>query len=227
VRTASWTAVRAVRLPVGVVRAVRSGPRRLAVCRAALAGAIVLLGGCASLMASGTPASGTHPASPTSRTTSPAPTGGTPVDVAQRTHEYLSPPPPAQSAAGGAPSAVAAVTAFASAYINWTARTVAGDLRSLAAGSVGQARSAMELAAAQTAADYQLQRGGIANSGQVEAVAPLRGRPNRYVVVTLERTTATATTAYQGLAPAWHIAIASVVQLAPGRWVVSGWQPES
>ena len=33
----------------------------------------------------------------------------------------------------------------------------------------------MALAAAQTAGDYELQRGGIANSGTVEAVAPLAG----------------------------------------------------
>jgi hypothetical protein len=100
-------------------------------------------------------------------------------------------------------------------------------MRSLAAHSVGQARSAMQLAAAQTAADYELQRGGIANSGTVEAVAPLRGRANQYVVVTRELTTATATTAYRGLRPAWHLAIATVAQPTPGEWVLSGWQPQN
>ena len=100
-------------------------------------------------------------------------------------------------------------------------------MRELASESVGQARSAMQLAAAQTAQDYELQRGGIANSGTVEAVAPLFGRRGQYVVVTRELTTATATTAYQGLRPAWHVAIAAVVQLRPGQWVVSRWQPES
>lgn len=146
---------------------------------------------------------------------------------AQATHEYPSPPAPAQAAAGGSASPSRAVGNFAGAFINWTADTVAVRMRVLASESVGQARSSMQLAAAQTAQDYELQRGGIANSGTVEAVAPLAGRRDQYVVVTRELTTATATTAYQGLRPAWHVAIAAVVQLRPGRWVVSRWQPES
>jgi hypothetical protein len=85
----------------------------------------------------------------------------------------------------------------------------------------------MELAAAQTANDYELQRGGIANSGQVEAVAALANQPHQYVVVTREATSATNTTAYQGLRPAWHVTIATVTELGPGRWAVSNWQPES
>jgi hypothetical protein len=85
----------------------------------------------------------------------------------------------------------------------------------------------VQLAAAETAGDYELQRDGIANSGQVEAVAPLRGHPNQYVVVTRELTSATATDAYQGLAPAWHVTVATVREQSPGVWVVSGWQPES
>lgn len=145
---------------------------------------------------------------------------------AQATHEYPSPTPPPQTATGATSTASQAVRAFATAYINWTARTVAGDMESLAGRSVGQARSAMTLAAAQTADDYELQRGGISNQGTVEAVAPLPGHRNQYVVVTLESTTATNTSAYQGLRPAWHVAVATVTEQSPGRWVVSGWQPE-
>lgn len=156
-----------------------------------------------------------------------SPPARSPVVQAQATHEYPSPAPPSQSVTGEMASAASAIAAFASAYINWTAETVSGDMRALAARSIGQARSAAQLAAAQTAGDYELQRGGIANSGVVEAVAPLRGRRDQYVVVTRELTTATATTAYQGLRPAWHVAIATVAQLTPGKWVVSGWQPES
>jgi hypothetical protein len=100
-------------------------------------------------------------------------------------------------------------------------------MSALAARSIGQARAATELAAAQTASDYELQRGGIANHGSVEAVAPLRESPGQYVVVTREVTTATATTAYQGLEPAWHVAIATVTMQRPGQWVLSGWQPEN
>lgn len=148
------------------------------------------------------------------------------VQVAQARHEYPAPAPPPERAPG-VPSAVAAVTQFAASYVNWTAQTVAADMAALAARSVGQARAAMELAAAETAGDYELQRGGIANHGRVEAVAPLRGAANRYVVVTLEQTTATATSAYDGLAPAWHVTVATIREEAPGAWVISGWQPES
>ncbi len=147
--------------------------------------------------------------------------------TAQTTHEYPSPAPPPQRALGGSPSAPVAIRAFAQAYINWTASTVAGDMRALAARSIGQARSAMQLAAATTASDYELQQGGIANSGTVEAVSPLPSAGNQFVVVTRESTTAKNTTAYQGLRPAWHVALATVARLAGGVWVVSGWQPES
>ena len=58
-------------------------------------------------------------------------------------------------------------------------------------------------------------------------MAPLPGAHSQYVVVTLERTTATNTGAYDGLRPAWHVTVATVTQLTPGRWVVSGWQPDS
>jgi hypothetical protein len=122
---------------------------------------------------------------------------------------------------------MAAVEAFASAYINWDPGSVSTDMRELAARSVGQARAATQLAAAQTADDYELQRGGIANAGTVEAIAPLPAQHDEYVVVTRELTTATATTAYQGLQPAWHVAIAAVTQISQGWWVVSGWQPQS
>jgi hypothetical protein len=151
---------------------------------------------------------------------------GSPVARAEATHEYASPPSRPQPTSGAWPSPVAAVAAFASAYVNWDAQSVATDMRSLAHHSIGQARAAMQLAAAQTAGDYELQRGGIANQGVVEAVAPLRGHPDQYAVVTRELTTATATTAYQGLQPAWHVAVASVAETSRGRWVVSGWQPE-
>ena len=148
------------------------------------------------------------------------------VDVAQATHEYPSPKPPLQTASATSSNAVEAVRSFASAYINWTADTVVADMRGLASRSIGQARSTLELAAAQTASDYELQQGGISNSGAVEADAPLPSVGDEYVVVTRESTAASNTTAYQGLQPAWHVAIATVTRVQ-GGWVVSGWQPES
>jgi hypothetical protein len=117
--------------------------------------------------------------------------------------------------------------AFATEYINWNSHTVVSDMRLLASQSVGQAHAAMELAAGETAQDYELQRGGIANTGKVEGVAPLDGPGRRWVIVTREQTTAANSTSYQGLAPAWHVIVASVVQLGPRRWAVSLWQPES
>jgi hypothetical protein len=157
-------------------------------------------------------------------TAHPAPRSA--VARAQATHEYPS-PAPTQHASGAAPSASAAVARFATAYINWTAATVAAHMRWLATHSIGQARAAMQLAAAQTASDYELQHGGIANQGTVEAISPLAGGGDRFVVVTRELTTASATTAYQGLEPAWHVALVTVSRVATGEWVVSGWQPES
>ena len=116
---------------------------------------------------------------------------------------------------------------FASTYINWTATTVSARLQALAEVSVGQARSAMSLAASETAHDDELHRGGIANSGLVEAIAPVRGHTDQYAVVTRELTTAANTGAYRGLAPAWHVSLATVTHVSGGLWVLSAWQPEN
>jgi hypothetical protein len=148
------------------------------------------------------------------------------VARAQRTHEIPT-PAPAQSAPGGWRAPVQAVQVFTQVYINWTAATVATHLRLLAEASIGQARSAMTLAAAQAGRDSDLQRGGIANAGTVEAIAPVTGEHDVYAVVTRERTTATNTTAYRGLAPAWHVTLATVTRVDGHLWTLSGWQPES
>jgi hypothetical protein len=136
------------------------------------------------------------------------------------------PTPAAAEHAAGAATPVSAVRAFATAYVNWTAATVTADLRALARASVGQARSAMELEAGETAQDGELQRGALANHGTVEAVAPERGSRTAYVVVTRESTSAAAGGAYSGLKPAWHVTVATVARQPSGRWVLSGWQPE-
>jgi hypothetical protein len=145
---------------------------------------------------------------------------------AERTHEYPT-PAPRQTVAGGWRSPVEAVRVFTATYINWTAETVSARLRALAEVSVGQARSAMSLAAAQTGRDYELRRGGIANSGVVEVVAPLGGHPDEYAVVTRERTTAADTSAYRGLAATWHVSLATVARVSGGLYVLSAWQPEN
>ncbi len=153
--------------------------------------------------------------------------GSSKLARAEATHEYPSPPAPTEEPMGASPTASEAVRSFAWVYINWNAGTVAARLRELAGRSVGQARSAMELAAAQAGGDYELQRGGIANQGTIEAVAALSGGGDRYVVVTRERTTAALSSAYEGLQPAWHVTIATVRRTTAGLWTVSGWRPES
>jgi len=148
------------------------------------------------------------------------------VSRAQRTHEIPT-PAPAQEALGGWRSPVQAVQVFAQWYINWTADTVASHLHVLAQAAIGQARSAMTLAAGQVARDGTLKLGGIANAGTVEAIAPVTGERNVYAVVTRERTTATNTSAYQGLRPAWHVTLATVTKVDGWLWTISAWQPQN
>ena len=179
----------------------------------------LLTAGCGIVVpsSSGGGASGTNAAPPPSPSVQspPAPTGQNSVPARHQPNPYDS------------PQAAEALVAFATEYINWNSDNVAADMRVLASQSIGQAHAEMELAAGETARDYELHRGGIANSGQVEGVAPCDGPGGRWVIVTRERTTATASTAYQGLAPAWHVIVGKAVELRPGRWAISLWQPES
>jgi hypothetical protein len=128
--------------------------------------------------------------------------------------------------AGGWRTPAQAVQEFATTYVNWDYRTVSLRLRALSAVSVGQARSMLSSAARQVSRDYELRRGRIANRGVVEAIGPVSGRDDQYAVVTREQTTAANSNAYHGLAPAWHVALATVTRVR-GLWVLSAWQPES
>src|SRR6201995_6216829 len=148
------------------------------------------------------------------------------VARAQRTHEIPT-PALADKVLGGWHSPVQAVQVFAQWYINWTAGTVATHLHVLAQAAIGQARSAMVLAAAQVGHDSSIALGGIANAGTVEAIAPVTGEDNVYAVVTRERTTATNSNAYEGLRPAWHVTLATVTKVFGHLWTISGWQPEN
>jgi len=199
------------------------GRRGVPVVAATVAAALsaFAVAGCGLSLGGGRAPAGSH----VSRTP-PAAIARAAVARAQRTHE-LPTPAPAQTAPGGWRTPVQAVQVFTDVYINWTAATVATHLRLLAEASIGQARSAMTLAAGQVGRDSDLQRGGIANSGTVEAIAPVTGEHNVYAVVTRERTTATNTTAYRGLVPAWHVTLATVVEVYGHLWTLSGWQPES
>ncbi len=188
-----------------------------------------LFAGCGGLLGAPPPPNTTT----TPTTTTPATTATTPTASAsklaraQATHEYPTSRAPVQRARQASNSAITAVRRFATAYINWNAGTLTSDMRALAGRSIGQARAAVELAGANSAQDYELRRDGIANQGSVEAIARLPGASGRYVVVTLEQTTASNTIAYQGLRAEWHVAVATVVELGQAGWVLSGWQPEN
>jgi hypothetical protein len=184
----------------------------------------LVLGGCA--LSPAAPQRSPVPSATTASITIGSATSTTPVAAeAQRTHE-LPTPAPRPAVAGGWRSPAEAVQAFTTAYVNWNYRTVALHLRALSEVSVGQARSMLSMAAAQVGRDSELRRGQIANTGAVEAIGPVRGHSDQYAVVTRERTTAANTNAYQGLAPAWHVALATVTRVR-GLWVLSAWQPES
>lgn len=195
------------------------------------------MSGCALATAGGQPsgaaaaAAGVAAASRTTATPSPAPgmtaqsSPASPAAAAQLTHEVPT-PTSGQTILGGWRSPAQAVQEFATGYINWSYRTVSAHLRALSQVSVEQARSMLSTAAIQVGHDYELRRGRIANRGLVEAIAPVRGRDDQFAVVTREQTTAANTNAYQGLAPAWHVALATVTRVR-GLWVLSGWQPES
>jgi hypothetical protein len=148
------------------------------------------------------------------------------VARADRTHEVPT-PPGSEPVAGGWRSPTQAVYVFATQYINWNSQDVSARLRALARVSVGQARSAASAAASETASDDELQQGQIANSGVVEAIAAVIGHRHEYAVATRERTTASASDAYQDLAAQWHLAVATVTRLEGGLWVLSDWQPEN
>jgi hypothetical protein len=183
----------------------------------------------AAALATGLPGCGVGAAHPSSTTSlSPVEPGASAGIVARanRTHEVPTPAGP-QPVAGGWRSPTQAVYVFATQYINWNSQNVSARLRALARVSVGQARSAASTDASETASDDELKQGQIANSGVVEAIAPVIGHRYEYAVATRERTTASATDAYQGLAAQWHLAVATVTRLRGGLWVLSGWQPEN
>jgi hypothetical protein len=184
--------------------------------------------GAAALSGCSLPTPLTRPAAAPVATRSAPPTRSrsTPAAAATATanaSEIPTPPGPLEHGVG-AFSPQIALERFGTLYINWNARDVAAQLRTLARMSVGEARSALALQASETAADPELAQAGIANHGHVEAVAGLGG--DAYVVITRESTTATNSSAYAGLAPSWHVALATVVRRG-GGWVISGWRPQS
>jgi hypothetical protein len=128
-------------------------------------------------------------------------------------------------AAGAASSPPDAIARFAELYVNWDYRSLAAIQRRLAAMSIGEASAAQRRAAARTPADSELRHGRVANHGTVVAIAPVRpARPDGWVVVTRETTTGARV--YDELAPAYHVALATVVRVR-GGWAISRWEPQS
>jgi hypothetical protein len=192
------------------------GTRSHVVLAAVLAGAAALTG-CTDPYGQGF-------ATKTTKTQAQSPVGRT-----QTTGTYPTAPPPSATtspATGGlGPTPKAALTHFGRLYTNWTAKTVAGQYQSLSRRSVGQAARSLAQTARQARDNSELLRDGVTNRGTIESIAPRRGHPNAYIIVTRE-TTGAASGAYDGLTPAYHVTLAQVQQVA-GGWTVSAWQLQS
>jgi len=118
-----------------------------------------------------------------------------------------------------------AIERFARLYVNWTYRTLAAHRLQLARMAVGAAAAEQRRGAVESAHDYELAQGRVANTGQLVAVAVRRrGRAGQYVVVTRETTTGADT--YEGLPPAYHVTLVTVAAVG-GGWAVSAWEPQS
>jgi hypothetical protein len=141
--------------------------------------------------------------------------------------EPNAPPPPAASsftAADARPTAAQALSAFALLYVNWSYRDLTREQRTLAAISLGAARTAEQQAAASSATDATLKTAHLANSGAVVSVARDRGQASLWVVVTREQTSGWGD--YEGLPAAYHVTLARVASV-PGGYAVSEWLPQS
>jgi hypothetical protein len=159
-------------------------------------------------------------------------------DAPERTasRHVASPRSPGEPDAPGPPSAAtqgpaqvqrtptAALAAFASRYVNWSYRTLAGQQRALVAISVGSARLAEEQALASSGGDSTITAGQIRNSGTVVGISTDLTDAGRWLVVTREQTHGGAQ--YQGLPRAYHVTLARLAAVG-GGYAVSEWLPQS
>jgi hypothetical protein len=136
------------------------------------------------------------------------------------------PPPPASSyaAANVKRTPTEALSSFAALYVNWTYRSLTRRQQTLAAMSVGAARTAELQAAATSGADATLRAARIANRGTVVSIARDQTQAGAWVIVTHEQTSGAGN--YEGLPPAYHVTVARVAS-APGGYAVSEWLPQS
>jgi hypothetical protein len=123
------------------------------------------------------------------------------------------------------PTPQAALERYASLDINWTAKSVAGVQKQLAAISVGAARAQALQASVAYGHDSTLQASQVANTGTVVAIASGQGpATGLWVIVTREITTGEGD--YAGLPPTDHVTDAQVEHTQHG-FVVSAWSPQS
>jgi hypothetical protein len=196
--------------------------------RPALVGVALLLAGCTTTV---TPRGGPlgRPITATTATipsvaAAPAPRGDPPAERGGTI------PAPALAAENSvSPRSVArspqqALRRYALLYTSWRASELPSRARALAASSTGAARLTAEQLA--TLPDLlSLGRSGVANTGQVVAIARGEGPDaGLWVIVTLERTTGTG--AYAGLPAGVHVTLARVRVRRHG-WVVTAWNPTS
>jgi len=166
-----------------------------------------------------TATSSSAPAASTVTNADPAPERGGTIPQAARAAQ--------SKAAGraGAPTPQAALERYASWYVNWTAQTVTGVQRQLAAISLGQARAQALQAAASYPHDRALSTSRVANHGSVISIAPGHGAAATWwVIVTQEHTTGTGD--YTGLPATDHVTYAQLQHTRSG-WIVSQWSPQN
>ncbi|MGI8506063.1 MAG: hypothetical protein ACR2MK_04535 [Solirubrobacteraceae bacterium] len=166
-------------------------------------------------------ASGPTSSTSTSTASSPA------ANPAQNPGELPAPAPPSASSqapakAQGTPEA--AITQFATLYMNWTWRTLAAHQRELAVVSVGPARLSEQQAAAASAADTTIAQSRVHNNGQIISIARSLTNPHQWVIVTREQTGGNSQ--YDGLQASYHVTLAELAQLKNGGWAVSKWLPQ-
>lgn len=183
---------------------------RTAVLVLLLVAALVAVAGCS------------DPYATTSTTAAPT----RPVEIAQRTHEYPTSAPAPGKRGGGAATPQAALIAFAEASMNWTWTTLAAQQRQLAIDAADQAREHAQLLATTAAHDTEMRRGQITSTGTVQTIARVPGSRSRWLVVTLEQSGSARSRAFDRPRAAYHVTVAAVREIAPGRWVVSAWNPQ-
>lgn len=162
-------------------------------------------------------------ASPTTRT---ATTATDRVALAARDREYPAQPTPPTRPAADAATPQAALRAFAERSITWTWKTLATQQQQLADAAIGQARDHAQLLATTASHDQEMRRGRITSTGTVQAITRAPGTRDRWVVIIREQPSSENPGRYEQPRAAYHVVVAAVREIAPGRWVVSAWRPQ-